>query len=333
MPRTALVLHPDCERHDPGPGHSESRARLPALLQAVRADAALPGVLDEHLAVPATEEDLLRVHTAAHVARVRGAVEDARRDGAPRRLDPDTLVSEGSWDAALAAAGCATTALELVLDGRAPAAFALSRPPGHHAAADRAAGFCLFNNVAVAIRRLQATGRVERALVVDWDAHHGDGTQAIFWDDPSVYVLSLHLRRGYPGTGAEDEVGADAGVGTTRNVPLRRGTGRPGYLRRFREALDAALASFEPDLVVVSAGFDCLAGDPEGGLLLEPADLHRLTTDLLARLPARARGRVAAVLEGGYRIEAIGAGLVAVLRALSGLPPAEADAVGTVPSP
>jgi acetoin utilization deacetylase AcuC-like enzyme len=320
QPAIALVTHPACARHEPGAAHPERPERLGALVDAVRDDAALWGALRVRAGRLASEQDLLRAHDAAHVAAVKRAVAEAAPHGGLVALDVDTPASPGSWDAALAAAGCAVAAAEAVLEGECRAAFALSRPPGHHATSDRAMGFCLFNNVAVAIRRLQALGRAGKVLVVDWDAHHGNGTQDIFYEDPGVYVLSLHLADDYPGTGAAEERGLGAGRGTTRNVPLRAGTGPAEYRRRHAEALDAALVEFTPDLVFLSAGFDLLTGDPEGGLELEPADLHALTTDLLARLPSRARDRVVGVLEGGYALDRIGAGLVNVLRALAGLP-------------
>ena len=323
-PPTALVSHPACNRHDTGPGHPESRARLPALLEAVRRDADLAPRLREQEARPAEEEDLLRVHTPEHVVWIRRGASEARRRGEILWLDPDTAVSGDSWDAALAAAGCAIAAAGLVARGEAAGAFALCRPPGHHATVHRAMGFCLFNNLAVAARALQVHGLAERILVVDWDVHHGNGTQDVFYADPSVSFLSLHLWPHYPGTGGAGERGTGAGVGHTRNVPLPHGTGATEYRRRFLEALEEAMASFAPDLVLVSAGFDCLAGDPLGGLALEPADLHRLTADVLERTRGTARGRVAAVLEGGYVAERIGQGLVNVLRAFAGLPPAPA---------
>lgn len=322
MPRRlALVRHPACFAHDTGDGHPESRARLPAIRDAVRADPDLgPDVLVEVDAQPALEEDLLRVHAREHVALVRATAERAGARGAIDFLDPDTAVSGLSWMAALGAAGCAITAAELVATGHARAAFALARPPGHHARWGAAAGFCLFDNVAIAARRLQAIGLAERVLVVDWDVHHGDGTQAIFWEDPTVYVLSLHAWPHYPGTGAPDERGAGAGAGATRNVPVPLGTSGAEYRRMFSSALREALAEFTPDLVLVSAGFDCLAGDPIGGLLLEPADLHALTLELLERTKASADGRVVCVLEGGYVPERVGLGVANVLRALGGLP-------------
>ena len=320
MHRTALVLHPDCARHDTGWRHAEHQGRLPAIVQAVYDDtpALLPYMLQRE-AEPARVEDLLRVHTSGHVARIRQAAAEAAR-GRLVHLDADTVVSSESWLAALAAAGSAITATRLVSEGEAATAFALSRPPGHHAAAEQAQGFCLVNNVAVAARWLQARRPEAKVLVVDWDVHHGNGTQAIFWEDPSVFLLSLHQAEHYPGSGYADEIGAGAGEGTTMNVPLPRGTTGPEYLALASFALDRAFALCSPDLVLVSAGFDCLAGDPLGGLLLEPADMHALAGAVVSRARAAGAG-VVAVLEGGYVPKRMGAGVVNVLRAFAELPP------------
>ncbi len=325
MPTCALVSHPRCRDHEPGEGHPESPGRLAAIFSAVRDDAALAGLVRPVEAAPAAIEDLLRVHAPEQVELVREAAEEAARTGAVRPLDPDTMVSPHSFDAALAAAGCAIEAAELVAGGEAAAAFACCRPPGHHALAGRPMGFCLFNNVAVAARRVQARFPIRRLLIVDWDVHHGNGTQDLFWTDPSVYYLSLHLSPHYPGTGSAMERGGGAGAGTTRNLPLRRGTTGAEYRRAFRGALDAALAEFTPELVLVSAGFDCLAGDPLGGLLLEPQDLHAIASDLLERTRSCCGGRVAAVLEGGYAYDRTGRGVADVLRALCGLPAAAGE--------
>ncbi|HET9597912.1 MAG TPA: histone deacetylase [Anaeromyxobacteraceae bacterium] len=324
MPTTILVRHPWCDAHDTGPAHPESSERLPGILRAVRADAALAGVVAEVEARPASLEDLLRVHTPEHVARVREAAAEADRRGAIVWLDPDTAVSPFSFQAALAAAGCAIDAAELVARGDASSAFACCRPPGHHATAEQAMGFCLFDNVAVAARRLQDRLGLRRLLVVDWDVHHGNGTQEIFWEDPSVYYLSLHLSPHYPGTGAARERGGGAGAGTTLDVPLPAGTSGAAYRAAFREALGVALQDFEPELVLVSAGFDVLAGDPLGGLELEPEDLHALTSEIMERTRASAGGRVVALLEGGYLPERMGLAVADVLRAFSGLPAASA---------
>jgi acetoin utilization deacetylase AcuC-like enzyme len=316
-----LVTHPDCGRHETGPEHLESALRLAALRAALQADGALCSAVREVQGAPALEEDLLRVHSRGLVDEVRRAALAARRQGLVW-LEADTPVSEGSWDAALAAAGCVADAAELVLAGAADRAFALVRPPGHHATRDRAMGFCLFNNAAVAVRRLQAAGRARRVLIVDCDAHHGNGTQDLFYGDASVYTLSLHFSPGYPDSGAPEERGTGAGLGTTRNVPLPHGTRGADYLARFAEALDAVREEFEPELVVLSLGFDVLAGDPEGHLMLEAVDLHRLVSVLLGAMPDSARGRLVVVLEGGYSVERIGSGFVQVLRAMADLPPA-----------
>jgi acetoin utilization deacetylase AcuC-like enzyme len=316
-----LVSHPLCAAHDTGPGHPEAPGRLAGILEAVRQDGELAsGAIIGVDAQPAEAEDLLLVHSPAHVALVRGLAERAARCGRIEWIDPDTAVSGVSFQAALAAAGCAITAAELVASGHAAAALALSRPPGHHAGYDRAAGFCLFNNAVIAARRLQALGLADRILFVDWDVHHGDGTQNILWEDPTTAYLSLHLYPHYPGTGAAWERGGGVAAGNIRNVPLAPGTSAEEYRSRFSEALSASLRVLQPDFVIMSAGFDCLAGDPLGGLALEPEDLHAIVRETVERTRATAQGRVVAVLEGGYVPHRVGRGAVNVLRALAGLP-------------
>jgi len=329
-----LVTHPACLAHDTGPAHPESPRRLLGILEAVRADRALGrDVLVEVEGRPVEAEDLLRAHAPAHVEFVRAMSEQARRRGTIEWIDPDTAVSPASFLAASAAAGCAATAAELVATGQARAGFALARPPGHHAGRARASGFCLFDNVVVAARRLQAAGRARQVLVVDWDVHHGDGTQELLWEDATTSYVSLHLSPHYPGTGAEHERGAGGGAGRIRNVPLPPGTGRAEYRRRFSEALSASLRDLEPDLVLASGGFDCLAGDPLGGLLLEPEDLHAITREIVERTWATAAGRVVTVLEGGYVPERMGLGAVNVIRALADLPAVSAAEVDAARDP
>ena len=322
MPRaTALVSHPACALHDTGWTHPEHQGRLPAIVKALYRET--PDLQEHVLQVegsPAELADLLRVHSESHVDTVRAAVERAAARGQPVDLTLDTVVSGASWDAALAAAGSAITATRLVLDDAAPStAFVLCRPPGHHATASRPMGFCLFNNIAVAACWAREEGGLDRVLILDWDVHHGNGTQDIFYHDPSVYYLSLHLSGHYPGTGHVHETGGGAGKGTTRNVPLPAGVGREHYLRVFGQALEAAITSFDADLVLLSAGFDCLAGDPLGGLLLEPADLHAMTRAVMEAADRTARGRVVALLEGGYVPARVGEGVVQVVRAFADL--------------
>jgi acetoin utilization deacetylase AcuC-like enzyme len=247
------------------------------------------------------------------------AREQARRTNQSVPLDAEeTMMSPVSWDAMLAAAGSVVTACDAVLRGDARNGFALARPPGHHATPSQAMGFCLINNVAIAARVLQQRGR-QRIMIVDWDVHHGNGTQDIFYDDASVYFMSLHQSPWYPGTGARAERGTGAGVGTTRNVPLSSGTTGAQFRTAFTHELAAALSEFTPDFVLVSAGFDCLAGDPLGELLLEPEDLHAITTHLMQTVPAGIG--IVHTLEGGYNPPRVGAGVVNVMRALAGLPP------------
>jgi len=317
---TGFYLHPASPLHDTGWGHPEHQGRLRALASTVGQDLlALHGNVEQREARMGDVEHLLGVHTAEHVERVREACRTAEERGTLVSLDPDTKVSEASWEAALGSAGTAMAAAEAVSGGEIRNAFVATRPPGHHATPDRAMGFCLFNNIAVTARWLQRSGRAERVLIVDWDVHHGNGTQDAFYDDPSVFFLSLHQSPHYPGTGAAQETGTGAGEGHTLNVPLRAGTPPQEYRRRFEEALEQALGRTRPDFVLVSAGFDVMAGDPLGGLLLEPPDLHDMTRRLVDLAESECDGRVVALLEGGYDPPRLGQGVVAVLRALAGL--------------
>jgi acetoin utilization deacetylase AcuC-like enzyme len=317
---TALVTHRDCGRHDTGWGHPEHMGRLPAIVQALYRDTpALLDVVLQHEADPATDAQLLRVHTPALIETVRSAAAEAGRTGELVRIEADTIVSPASWDAAVGAVGCAVDAVSMVMAGRARTAFALCRPPGHHATRERAMGFCLFNNVAVAARAAQAEHGIERILVIDWDVHHGNGTQDIFYDDPRVHYVSFHIDGHYPGTGAATETGTGAGAHCTLNVPLPPGTGPAEYHRVFEDTLDTMFAACDPQLVIVSAGYDCLAGDPLGGMLLEPADMHTLTRSVMHRAAGGAEGRVVIALEGGYAPQRVGQGVRATVRGLAGL--------------
>ena len=272
---------------------------------------------------PVTDEDLLRVHRSEYLALLRGAVEQAEKEAGLVSLDADTIVSAASWGAATGSSGALLTAAERVADGTLSSAFVATRPPGHHATPDRAMGFCLINHVAVTARWLQATGRAERVLIVDWDVHHGNGTQDTFYEDGTVFYLSLHQSPHYPGTGAASERGAGEGVGWTLNVPLAAGTSAAEYSRRFSEALSQGVETSHPDFILISAGFDVMAGDPLGGMLLEPEDMHALTREVMA-VAGRASGDddpqgvgIVATLEGGYDPARTGLGAAAVLRALA----------------
>lgn len=311
-------MHPDTGRHDTGWGHPEHQGRLPAIVRALEKQTpALLAVVESRVARPAEPEVIALAHSREHIDRVRDYVAQAESRGAVVTIAGDTAISAASWDAARAAAGCAVDAVTAVLDGSTDAAFAMTRPPGHHATRDRAMGFCLFNNVAIAARSARDAG-IARVLIVDWDVHHGNGTQDIFWSDGSVFYLSLHQHPWYPGTGMRAERGEGKGFGATMNVPLPAGTRRDEYRVAFIDALDAAFAASMPELVLVSSGYDCLAGDPLGGFDLEPEDVHDMTKAVLER--AARSAKVVVVLEGGYAPARTASGVVATVRALAGLP-------------
>lgn len=318
--RTGFFLHPASPLHDTGWSHPEHQGRLRALASTVGKDLlTLHGHVEQQPAEDADLEDLMRVHSTEHVERVRAACEQAEEQETIVAIDSDTRVSAASWEAAVGSSGTAIAAARAVCEGRLKSAFVATRPPGHHATPDRAMGFCLFNHVAVAARWLQHAGHAQRVLIVDWDVHHGNGTQDAFYEDPSVFYLSLHQSPHYPGTGSASERGRGDGLGTTLNVPLPAGTTPDDYHLRFAEALQRVADDFSPDFVLVSAGFDCMAGDPLGGFLLEPVDLHALTSAVMEVAKEACDGRLVAVLEGGYAPKRLGEGTVAVIRALAGL--------------
>ncbi len=318
--RTAFLMHPSAVLHDTGWDHPEHQGRLRAVASALKDDiATLHGHVMQVSPEAAIEEALRLVHTDSLIEFVRCSAADAAAKGSPIAIESSTMISGASWDAALGTVGAGLEAVNGVWDGAFANAFVAARPPGHHATPDRAMGFCLFNTVAIAAASLRERGLAERVLIVDWDVHHGNGTQDIFYDDPDVVFLSLHQYPHYPGTGAADETGRGRGEGATLNVPLAAGTSRSDYMRVFRMALRAAVARASPDAVLVSAGFDVLAGDPLGGLLLEPHDLHEMTARVLDWADRCCGGRVAVFLEGGYNPPRTGLGVRAVVRALAGI--------------
>ena len=319
MDRTRFYHHAACSLHDTGWGHPEHQGRLRAVASAVAA--ALPELHPHVQPCEGTSLDpaLTRlVHTDRHVRIVRDGVERAAAAGSPVRLDADTVVSGRSWDAALAAAGCVVDAVRAVCRGDARTALAAVRPPGHHAESDRPMGFCLLNNVAIAAKVAREEGLADRVLIVDWDVHHGNGTQEIFYRDPDVYYLSLHQSPHYPGTGAADERGIGAGDGTTRNLPMPPGLDPEAYFEALEAAMEEA-KSFAPDLLIVSAGFDAAASDPLGGFTLEMPHFERLTRRLVELTAATTGGRSVSALEGGYDTAALGRNVVGHLRALAGI--------------
>lgn len=306
---TAFVSHSDCGRHDTGWGHPEHVGRLRAVTRALRDRAELFTTVAHHEGRHATVDELALAHDPAYVASVERFV--ASGGG---RLDVDTVASEGSWDAGRAAAGCVLDAVDLSVSGVHARSFCAVRPPGHHALRHRAMGFCLFGTVAVAARYARAHHRLERVLIVDWDVHHGNGTQALVEDEPDIRFVSMHQWPWYPGTGAADDRGPHNSIW---NVPLPPGLTPERYASELKTAIEDATRGFTPDLVLISAGFDSLAGDPLGGFTFEPGHLAELTRWIVERADAWCDGRVVSSLEGGYEPERLAAGAIAHLAALA----------------
>ncbi len=320
-----LLRDPVFLDHATPEGHPECPARAEVVAAALEG---APGVHAVRSARAGDEADLVRVHDPGYVASLRGPTGPRGR-----ALDPDTFLSPRSFEVALAATGTVCAGLDAVLSpgaaGGADAgagadadrrAFAVVRPPGHHARPDRAMGFCLFNHVAVAAARARAVHGVERVAVLDFDVHHGNGTQEAFWRDGSVFFTSLHRDRFYPGSGHADETGEGPGRGTTLNLPLPGATKPAAYLEALARACEAVVA-FRPGVLLVSAGFDAYRRDPVGGLGLSAEHYAAIGAALRQAADASAGGRLLAVLEGGYALEALGGLVRAFVAGVEGLAP------------
>jgi acetoin utilization deacetylase AcuC-like enzyme len=294
---TLLLTHPACLGHEPGPHHPERPDRLRAVLAALD-DEAFAG-LKRAEAPAATLEQLLRVHPENYVQAMIGA---KPAPGEYAMIDGDTIMSSGSIDAALRAAGAVVAGVDAVMGGKADTAFAAVRPPGHHATPDIPGGFCLFNNVAIGARHAQARHGVERVAILDFDVHHGQGTQAVVEPDPSLFYGSTHQYPLYPGTGHARERGID---GNVANVPLRPNSGSVQFRHAWGDTILPQLDRFAPQLVIVSAGFDGHAVDPLAQLNLETEDFAWITRELLAIADRHAQGRLVSALEGGYDLDAL----------------------------
>jgi acetoin utilization deacetylase AcuC-like enzyme len=298
---TAIVHHPIYREHETGEGHPERPERYTVLMEALRGDERLWPQLLELQAIAATRGAVQACHTPQHYKTIERVVSEGTG-----YLDADTIVSMRSMDAALTAAGGVCRAVDAVMKGEATNAFLPVRPPGHHATSERAMGFCLFNNVAIGARYAQTYPEIERVAVVDWDVHHGNGTQGIFYDDPSVFFFSMHQYPWYPGTGARGETGIGRGRGYTLNIPVRAAT----RAKEQRSMLDAALeemsARFKPDLIFISAGFDAHEADPLGQLLLTDEDFTLMTRAVKQWAASACNGRLISCLEGGYNLKTLG---------------------------
>ena len=308
---TGLVYGDIYLQHKVTPGHLETPQRLIAIIDYLKRQKIYARLV---LIEPrdAGIEWLTQIHEAEYVKRAKAACQL----GQDQLDSADTPICERSYDAAVAAAGGVMAACDAVMSGKVDNAFCAVRPPGHHALAGKAMGFCIFNNVAVAARYIQKKHKIQRVLIVDWDVHHGNGTQAAFYDDPTVFYFSAHRGAFYPGTGSPSEKGAGKGEGFTMNVEMPSGSGDADYIKVFRDKLLRAAESFKPDFVLVSAGFDAQESDPLGGMKLTPrgyAELTRLVRGIAGR---HAHGRLVTVLEGGYNPDNLAAAVGAHLAAL-----------------
>jgi acetoin utilization deacetylase AcuC-like enzyme len=322
---TAYLTHPSHIAHHMA-DHPERADRLLAV-EAALAGAALDSRLQRIDAEPAEEADLRRVHTADYLALLA----DVARRQRHVLFGADTYAGPESYAIARLAAGGAIQAVDRVLGGEARNAMVAVRPPGHHALPDRAMGFCLLANVALAVRYAQAVLDVERIAIVDYDVHHGNGTQGVFYEDPGVLFVSTHQSPFYPGTGALEEVGSGAGAGTTVNVPLRAGYGDAAYARVFEAVVTPAVRRFRPELILVSAGFDAHWDDPLGGMNLTLAGYDCLSRDLIRLADELCEGRIVFVLEGGYSLPAVAHGVLNVVYALLG-DATVSDPLGEIPA-
>lgn len=299
---TAIVHHPIYEKHDTGPGHPEMPERYRVVVDALNADEQLWNSLKEITPEKASQGVVQAAHTKEHFKRVEGAFANGLD-----RLDADTTISMQSFDASLFAAGGAIAAVEAVMQGEARNAIVAVRPPGHHATAERAMGFCIFNNVAVAARYAQNRYKeIDRVAVVDWDVHHGNGTQGIFYTDPTVFFFSMHQYPWYPGTGARGETGHGKGLGTTLNVPVKAFTKAKDQLSAFDAAIGEIASKMKPDMIFLSAGFDAHRTDPLGQLQLEDPDYVAMTRTMMEWADEACGGRLISCLEGGYNLETLG---------------------------
>ena len=316
---TGVVFTEELRKHDTGNGHPESGARVDAVSRAL-SDSSLAGKLEPLKPRPAEREEIVLVHWDRLYEEV---TKSADRD--KTFLDADTVASRDTAMVAHLAAGAALVGVEAVLDGKVQNAFAFSRPPGHHAKPDKAMGFCVFNNVAIAAKHAQQRFQLKRILIIDFDVHHGNGTQKAFYTSPEVLYLSVHQSPHYPGTGSIDEVGKEEGEGFTVNVPMPPGMGDAEYLRVFSDIVVPVGQEFAPELVLVSAGFDAHGDDPLGGMNVTRQGYAAMTGEILRLARSTCAGRAVFVLEGGYHLGALEKSIVSVLAVMSGERPSTDD--------
>jgi len=311
MGRVGIVTHPAFLEHDMGRQHPESPERLRAILAQLESSGTM-SKLTRIEPRKAANEWITRIHDPAYVQRL----EEKAPSTGYASLDPDTSMSPGSLLAAYLAAGGAMAAVDAIMDNQVDQVFCAVRPPGHHAEANRAMGFCLLNNVAIAARYIQERYGLKRVLIVDWDVHHGNGTQHVFEDDPSVLFFSTHQYPFYPGTGSDKERGLGAGEGATINVPMSGGQGTDDFREIFQKVLLPAADAFKPEFVLISAGFDAHEDDPLASMSISDEGYGELTRLVVGIANTHCHGRIVACLEGGYDLRALSASVDQHLMAL-----------------
>ncbi|MBU3911091.1 MAG: histone deacetylase [Candidatus Omnitrophica bacterium] len=309
--KTALIYHPIYLKHDTGPHHPERASRLQAILRKLQKTDLINKL---QLTEPgkASIDDIALVHHRSYIAKVKDAVKNGLLN-----LDPDTVISQDSFEAALFAAGGVINAIDLVFKGGADNAFCMVRPPGHHARPSQAMGFCIFNNIAIAARYLQKQHGIERVVVIDWDVHHGNGTEEAFYDDESVLYISLHQYPHYPGTGAREDNGKDKGKGFNLNLPMPAGSGDNEYIKVFKELVVPKVNSFKPQFILISAGFDGHRDDPLSSITLTEKGYYEMTAILKESAKLYSENRIVSVLEGGYNLFSLADSVHAHLEALT----------------
>ncbi len=311
--KTAFIHNSICEKHETPSGHPENTKRYSAIMDSMKRDSEFWQTLTEVESAPVSKGVILAAHTKDHYKNVETAF--AR---GTEYLDGDTMISMKSFDAAVHAAGGACQAVDLVMKKEVDNAFVAARPPGHHATSENAMGFCLFNNVAVATRYAQNRYKeIERVAIIDWDVHHGNGTQGIFFDDPTVHFFSIHQYPWYPGSGSWGETGFGRGKGYTLNLPVKAKTLAKVQRRMFEDAIGDIRRNFRPDIILISAGFDAHATDPLGQLKLEDGDFISMTNSVKQWANEVCEGRIVSCLEGGYNLKTLGETVKSHVKALS----------------
>lgn len=307
---TLFLSHPACLKHDTGEYHPECAERLAAILHVLEHEDF--AYLARGMAPEATKEQLLRAHSSAYIDRILGSVP---AEGCYIELDSDTIISRNSGEAILRSAGAACSAVDEVMTGQVRNAFCATRPPGHHADRETPSGFCLFSNAAIAALHARYAHGAQRVAVIDFDVHHGNGTQNILWDEPGMFYASTHQSETFPFTGLETDTGKADGA-TVVNVPMPAGTGSEAFRDAYANIILPALRDFAPDIIIISAGFDAHAADPMAHFRLQVSDFTWLTTQLLDIARTFSQRRVVSLLEGGYDPRALAACVAAHLRAL-----------------